>query len=77
MQAVVTPDGITSSLSKAVTGNRHDNYLFDQSGIEEKMRQLFDVFNDEDKYYHLYGDAAYTPSEFMERAYKRNKNINK
>jgi hypothetical protein len=76
MQAVVTPDGITSSLSNAITGNRHDNFLYDQSGIEEKMKHFFDVFEeDENKYYHLYGDAAYRPSQFMERAYKKSKSI--
>ncbi|OAD79399.1 hypothetical protein PHYBLDRAFT_139430 [Phycomyces blakesleeanus NRRL 1555(-)] len=73
-QAVVTPDGITSSIMGSETGDRHDTHLYLESGLEEKMRQTFD-FRDINNgpCYFLYGDPAYTASDFMIVLFNRRK----
>ncbi|OAD76008.1 hypothetical protein PHYBLDRAFT_186089 [Phycomyces blakesleeanus NRRL 1555(-)] len=64
-QAVVTPDGITSSFYGPVVGSHHDMFLYRESRIETYMRNTFDFRHEHGPCYHLYGDLAYVSSEYM------------
>ena len=71
-QAVITPDGLFSSLFGPVVGSRGDWYLFQQSGIEMDIKKLFDDANiPEEERLYIYGDPAYTGSSAIMKAYKR------
>ncbi|RCH78538.1 hypothetical protein CU098_001189, partial [Rhizopus stolonifer] len=72
-QAIVTPDGIISSLYGPVTGNRHDAQIYIQSMMEERLRPLFDLRHQRvgGCHYHIYGDVAYANSPVVQRPFSR------
>ncbi|KZZ87293.1 hypothetical protein AAP_05817 [Ascosphaera apis ARSEF 7405] len=62
-QAVVTPDGLCSSLAGPENGSRSDWRMYERSGIREIIQRLFTTNNvPDDERPFIYGDAAYTSS---------------
>lgn len=74
-QAVVTPDGILSSLAGPIEGSRGDWLLYQRCGLERKIAELFEEnqIAPENRVY-LYGDPAYTGSIATMGAFKRRRN---
>lgn len=74
-QAVVTPDGILSSLGGPVEASKADWSLYKESGLERIMTRFFDdnELTADDRMY-IYGDPAYSGSIATMGAYKRQRN---
>ncbi|OAD75373.1 hypothetical protein PHYBLDRAFT_166621 [Phycomyces blakesleeanus NRRL 1555(-)] len=53
-QAVVTPDGITSSLLGPFIGSCHDHFIYTISKIENRLKKYLAPTSDSEKYYALY-----------------------
>jgi DDE superfamily endonuclease len=66
-QALVTPDGILSSLMGPFEGRINDNNMYSQSGLESRLHQLFDgrepLF--------IFGDSQYDSCFGVLSPYKR------
>lgn len=62
-QAVVTPDGIITSLFGGVPGRHNDRFMVNQSHIKEILRDW--AWDEEGNQYFLYADGGYSPSEFI------------
>lgn len=69
-QGIITPDGIFSSAFGPMIGSRGDWYLFQESGVEAKIDELFEGLENDQRLY-VYGDPAYTGSGATIGAYKR------
>jgi nuclease HARBI1 len=71
-QAAVTPDGLISSLCGPIVGRHGDWHMFQRTGIEE---EVFDLWRregiTEDNRLYLYGDPAYCGSDTVIGAFKR------
>ncbi|OAD78689.1 hypothetical protein PHYBLDRAFT_163782 [Phycomyces blakesleeanus NRRL 1555(-)] len=70
-QAVVTPDGITSSIMGPDSGRNHDVRLYHEGQLDGMMGEAFDFSSINGPCYYLYGDSAYTESDHMMIPYKR------
>lgn len=67
-QAIVTPDGITSSCLGAYPGRRHDQYVYSVSETERRLEKYLQVTPPPPPpavSYAVYGDPAYQPSYVM------------
>ncbi|OAD65325.1 hypothetical protein PHYBLDRAFT_153569 [Phycomyces blakesleeanus NRRL 1555(-)] len=64
-QAVVTPDGITSSFYGPIVGRHHDLFVYKKSRLEDRMQEMFDFRGQSGSCYCLYGDRAYTNSQHI------------
>ncbi|OAD65634.1 hypothetical protein PHYBLDRAFT_70755 [Phycomyces blakesleeanus NRRL 1555(-)] len=64
-QAVVTPDGITSSIMGPEIGNPKDMNFYENSGLENSMREAFDFKSSNGPCYYVYGDKNYTESALI------------
>ncbi|PGH12606.1 hypothetical protein AJ80_06665 [Polytolypa hystricis UAMH7299] len=74
-QAVLTPDGLLSSVFGPVVGSCGDWMLFQQSSIENNIKTLFETADiPEDEWLYIYGDPAYTGSAATIGAYKKPQN---
>ena len=60
-QSIMTPDGIMSSLHGPYTGPSGDWMIWNSSGLDEILHQLFGRDRETPQYY-LYGDLAYWPA---------------
>jgi hypothetical protein len=57
-QAIVTPDGLASSLCGPFLGTANDWMMWLESGCEDRLKQLMDHM-EEPEWLFLYGDPAY------------------
>lgn len=70
-QAIMTPDGLISSLFGPVVAKQGDWRLWHQSNIEELILRLFRQNRvSEEQYLFIYGDPAYTGSRVCIGAYR-------
>ncbi|OAD77220.1 hypothetical protein PHYBLDRAFT_165708 [Phycomyces blakesleeanus NRRL 1555(-)] len=69
-QAIVTPDGITSSIIGPETGNHHDMHMYRLADTERRLFDAFDFTSVGRPCYHLYGDSAYANSAVMARPFR-------
>ncbi|PGG94983.1 hypothetical protein AJ80_10062 [Polytolypa hystricis UAMH7299] len=71
-QAVITPDGLLSSIFSPVVGSHGDWFVFQQSLLENNIKKLFKEANvlEEERLY-IYGDPVYTGSAVTIGAYKK------
>ena len=71
-QGVITPDGIMASLAGPTVASRGDWYMFEDSGIEAEILQLWreEEVQNEDRLY-LFGDPAYCASATTTGPYKK------
>lgn len=60
-QGIVTPDGLVSSLSGPWLGPLGDWTIWEASGIEDRLRDLFEPLPSAERLY-VYGDPAYVPA---------------
>ncbi|OAD05736.1 hypothetical protein MUCCIDRAFT_79183 [Mucor lusitanicus CBS 277.49] len=58
-QAIVTPDGITSSIMGPVIGSTHDRVSFSMLETERRLERYLDLPENEEDQFVLYGDPAY------------------
>ncbi|OAD74394.1 hypothetical protein PHYBLDRAFT_67678 [Phycomyces blakesleeanus NRRL 1555(-)] len=72
-QAVVTPDGITSSIMGPDSGRNHDVHMYRKSQLDAMMCIAFNFTNINGPCYYLYGNPAYTASDHMMIPFRRNK----
>jgi len=68
-QAVMTPDGILSSLTGPWPGREGDRGMYLESGLEQHLRVVNEGWRAEDRLY-LYGDPAYALSYGVISGYK-------
>lgn len=64
-QAIVTPDGITSSIVGPVIGARHDKVMFIMFETERRLQKYLKLSEDDKDNFATYGDPAYQSSEHM------------
>ena len=71
-QAVMTPDGIISSLAGPMVGSRNDWYMFQDSQLEEEIVAMWNRHQTpiNDRVF-IFGDPAYTGSRVTRGAYRR------
>jgi hypothetical protein len=62
-QSIVIPDGFIALLYGPVAGSRHDGYMLDDSGMEDKLLEMFPP--DCPNIYRIYGDPAYKMSRVI------------
>ncbi|OAD69305.1 hypothetical protein PHYBLDRAFT_149704 [Phycomyces blakesleeanus NRRL 1555(-)] len=70
-QAVVTPDGVTSSIMGPDSGRNHDVRMYRESQLDAMMCVAFDFTSINGPCYYLYGDPAYTASDHMMIPFRR------
>jgi AraC-like DNA-binding protein len=71
-QAVMTPDGIMSSLAGPTVASHGDWYVFVESGFEAEIVAIWrDEQVDRDRRLFVYGDPAYCGSRVVMGAYKK------
>ena len=61
-QAITTPNGLIANLSGPFEGNRHDAFLFRESGVENEIK---DFRGARGQHMYLYGDSAYALTPYM------------
>lgn len=64
-QAIITSDGITSSIMGPVIGARHDKLMFTVLDTERRLQRYLCLFDNDDDNYAIYGDPAYVGSEHL------------
>lgn len=69
-QGITTPDGLISHVFGPIVGSRGDWFIYQASGLDGRMRHLFDGRPEEERLY-VFGDAAYTGSYATLGAYRR------
>jgi hypothetical protein len=67
----VTPDGILSSLIGPFEGKINDNNMYNQSGLENRLHQLFD----DQELLFIFGDSQYDSCFGVLSPYKRFTNL--
>ncbi|OAD76931.1 hypothetical protein PHYBLDRAFT_142439 [Phycomyces blakesleeanus NRRL 1555(-)] len=72
-QAVVTPNGITSSIMGSDTGRNHGVHMYCKSQLDAMMCVAFDFTSINGPCYYLHGDLAYTTSDHMMIPFRRHK----
>ncbi|OAD76509.1 hypothetical protein PHYBLDRAFT_165036 [Phycomyces blakesleeanus NRRL 1555(-)] len=70
-QAVVTPDGITSSIMRLDCDRNHNVCMYCESQLDVMMCVAFDFTSINGLCYYLYGDPACTTSDHMMILYRR------
>lgn len=61
-QAITTPNGLIANLAGPFEGNRHDGFLFRESGVENEIRHFRGATGQR---MYLYGDSAYALKPYM------------
>lgn len=64
-QAIVTSDGITSSITGPVIGARHDKLMFKVLDTERRLQRYLHLSDNDYDNYAIYGDPAYVGSEHL------------
>lgn len=73
-QSIVTPDGLISSLYGPELSPKGDWKLWQESGLEQILRQIFtgqgNAAESQNEVLYLYGDPAYAPSYGIRGPYR-------